>query len=76
MLLNAVSFADAHKMFDEFKQDIHRVKKDLAAKKITVNEASMLLSAIQARQNQVLIYQNQKQIELLKELTHKMTNRH
>ena len=60
MVMQLPAVADTHKMFDEFRQDIFSVKKQLSAKKISLDQASVLLLGIIARQNQVLIYQNEK----------------
>ena len=60
MVMQLPAAADTHKMFDEFQQDITSVRKQLSAKKISLDQASVLLLGIIARQNQVLIYQNNK----------------
>jgi len=76
LLLNGVfnlcALADTHKMFGEFQESITIINNELSAKKISIAQANVLLSGIQARQNQVLIHQNNELLEQLKKLNKQM----
>lgn len=59
------SNATVSKALVEFKQGLTDFDKKLQAKKLNVQQVTLLLNAMQARQNQLMIAQNQKIIQLL-----------
>lgn len=64
--MTTVSAVPANDSVDIFQRDLERIKVQLKNKKLTVNQASVLLLALQARQNNILIAQNSEIISRLK----------
>ena len=66
-LISSISYADtATSAVSLFKRELGHIKQGLKTGKLTSAKASVLLSAIQVRQNLVLIEQNDAILALLK----------
>lgn len=71
MLAGGFSYADqppvdASAALKSFSIDLQDIRSKLQSGSMSATQAQVLLAAIQARQNQVLIAQNQELIDLLK----------
>lgn len=66
-LLPTAHALDSQRALKTFQSDLANIKQKLKAKKLSVNQAAMLLQALEVRQNNVLIAQNQ---EIIKRLAH------